>query len=376
MMQCTKKLLKALVAIISVLFFAAGGALLGIGIWMIVDKIFISDIIGTQLFTAASYLLILSGCVLLVVSFVGCAGTFQENACIVISYFACLVFLFILILIAAILAVAFRADLEEHMKNAMRETIIENYGNDVMQNEDNRVKTAAWDDTQRRLQCCGVDDRSWSMYRQSVWFQEQLSRPKEEWKYVPESCCVYHELTHKYRNRNYCQTWQFGPPASRTTLEPIMILYFQRLGCYNAAKMFVTDQSVILVTIGFIFAVMLSVLPTLLPYSIFNILYPVPAVGTVTMFNIPYLVPVADIATMFNIPYSVLAVGTVTIINIPYSVPAVGTVTMFNIPYSVPVADIATMFNIHYSVLAADIVTMFNIPYSILAADIVTLFNI
>jgi len=49
--------------------------MLGIGIWLAIDKIFISDIIGTDLFDAGVYLVIICGVFMLLLSLFGCFST-------------------------------------------------------------------------------------------------------------------------------------------------------------------------------------------------------------------------------------------------------------------------------------------------------------
>lgn len=52
---------------------------MGIGIWIIVDRNFMSAILGTDLMTAAAFLIIVGGAIVTVISLLGCMGAFLEN---------------------------------------------------------------------------------------------------------------------------------------------------------------------------------------------------------------------------------------------------------------------------------------------------------
>lgn len=58
--------LRIYLAIVNVLFFILGGACVALGAWQAVDKVFISDVVGSDLYSTAAYLLIFSGCVLVI----------------------------------------------------------------------------------------------------------------------------------------------------------------------------------------------------------------------------------------------------------------------------------------------------------------------
>ena len=53
------------------IFQVIGVAVAAIAIWSIVEKIYVSDIIGTSLFSTASYLLILAGIIIIGTAILG-----------------------------------------------------------------------------------------------------------------------------------------------------------------------------------------------------------------------------------------------------------------------------------------------------------------
>lgn len=83
-------------------FFQFGGVtVFVIGVWTLIDKSFINDLLGTNLFMGAVYILIATGGLVAIVSFFGCLGAAKEVKCMLLTvrkiiqtYFvACLNFL-------------------------------------------------------------------------------------------------------------------------------------------------------------------------------------------------------------------------------------------------------------------------------------------
>lgn len=52
---------------------------MGIGIWAVADKMYMSDVIGNSLFSSAAILMVFCGACMLLISFIGCAGTISGN---------------------------------------------------------------------------------------------------------------------------------------------------------------------------------------------------------------------------------------------------------------------------------------------------------
>ena len=62
-----------------ILFQLSGCVILAMGIWAVVDKIYIAVIIGVGLFRAGAYLMVIIGGLLMVISLLGALGTFKEK---------------------------------------------------------------------------------------------------------------------------------------------------------------------------------------------------------------------------------------------------------------------------------------------------------
>lgn len=261
-----KTYLKVFLLVINVVFFLCGAIVMGIGVWAVADKIYIADIIGNSLFASAAYLMVVTGVILILISFLGCLGAISGKRILVIIYLILLIIVFVLLMATAITAAVFQDDIEANMQQRMEETITKQYGFDSTYQEDNERITKSWDKAQSSLECCAVTDEGWFVYQRSNWFYQQTNQNQgyyfnpnpsmQTQKFVPESCCVYSTNIGSYLNLINCQSFNFGPPRYQDpTAARNDALHYK--GCYNAAREFIQDQSTMMLGIGFSFCVFL-----------------------------------------------------------------------------------------------------------------------
>lgn len=63
-----------------------GGAIVfGLGIWTLVDRSYMTELLGTNLFTGATYVLIITSALVCVVAFFGCLGAAREVKCMLLT---------------------------------------------------------------------------------------------------------------------------------------------------------------------------------------------------------------------------------------------------------------------------------------------------
>lgn len=121
----------------------------------------------------AATALIIIGCILFVVSFLGSYGAFAENQCMLLT-FAVIIFLFLIIeFVIAALFVTY-GHYETHVNDAIRiqmEKFVKEYNNEDPKDPLN----VPMDEIQKYLKCCGV-------YGPDDW-------EKNGTKFLPESCC-------------------------------------------------------------------------------------------------------------------------------------------------------------------------------------------
>lgn len=159
------------------LFWLLGCAILGIGIWLHISKGPYASIAPSFDFLSATALCIAAGIIVLVVGFFGCCGAIMENQCMLLTYFLLVVVIFILEIVAGILAFVYRDEMGGLFKSELTKGIKENYPEENQRDEEGLRK--AWDEVQTYFQCCGVSNYS-DWYNSHGW-------PGRQW--VPHSCC-------------------------------------------------------------------------------------------------------------------------------------------------------------------------------------------
>ncbi|XP_071055358.1 CD82 antigen isoform X2 [Onthophagus taurus] len=188
--DCGSCLAKYILCLFNFAFFIAGSVVLSVGVWLAVDK---SSFIGllkavpnehlpqfTQpaVIEQASYILIVAGAFMFLVSFLGYCGALRESRCLLTTYGICLLLILILEITAGGLAAAYRGKAEIETRNFLKTTIkkysIEKY---TAASEESNAITLMWNHFQAQLKCCGVDN-----YKD---FNTTNSDKK-----IPISCCV------------------------------------------------------------------------------------------------------------------------------------------------------------------------------------------
>lgn len=254
----SKGLLRVLIGITNVLFFIAGGTALGVGVWFSMDKLFVADLIGTGLFSAASYLFIFCGAFIILLSFLGCAASVFESKKLLILYLFLVILILIVFLSAAIVAAVFQGELTSSLQERMQTTLKQGYGNNIYGSEENRKITESWNFAQKTLRCCGVDDSGYGIYRETQWYRDAVSQAIDlsQVNFVPESCCVYLEHRQRYQNVDLCQRNPYGPPTNPDpTSSKNDNMYYD--GCLSAAQHYGEDNAGVILAIGFGFSFVL-----------------------------------------------------------------------------------------------------------------------
>jgi len=238
----------------NLLFFLCACAVLGTGIWLTVDRAYMGEITGEMIYPAAIYLMLAGGAIMFIVAFCACIGAVSENKTLLWIFFIVLCCVLFLLLIAAILAIAFSAQIGDAIKDTMTKTLQEHYGIDLYE-DNNRLITKAWDKAQEKLKCCAVENEGWEIYRTTEWYK--IFGPNEEIHeasatlrpYVPRSCCV-RDRFHRYANLEVCQTWDMGPPR---TAEGALnrALYYE--GCFDAGKRSLQENSGLMIGFCLVF---------------------------------------------------------------------------------------------------------------------------
>jgi len=188
--------------ITNILVFVLGVAVLGCGIWVLVDKpSFFSilddaqdlcgegdnscdDIVSNiSFYTSATYIIIAIAALVILIAFFGCCGAMKESKCLLGTYFTIILALFIVMLIGAILG--YSGNFEDTVK-APFEKALKKY-DDRPAEDDQSAKNykSVWYEVQKELKCCGIDSFKDWQNTTGTDFNFPVSFNK------PEGCCVY-----------------------------------------------------------------------------------------------------------------------------------------------------------------------------------------
>lgn len=252
---------KYLLFVFSTVAWSMGCTLIGVGLWLIIDRNYLTHIIGSSLFEVAAYILLVTGCIVFFISMLGCVGSMMENKCLIFSYSICLIVIALGFFLGGLLAGVFRTQIGNKVKSIMEDTLKNRYGVDLHE-EFNRDVTRAWDKAQEKLRCCSVNSKSWFMYRESKWFASfgKKSIAEKEFShegqnpYVPSSCCVRDEY-YRSVNEKVCMTWNIGPPGQQEGALN-RALYYD--GCYDRGKEFIQEHTSIMIGLGITFCIVIA----------------------------------------------------------------------------------------------------------------------
>ncbi|KAJ8913464.1 hypothetical protein NQ315_013844 [Exocentrus adspersus] len=203
--------------IVNLIIFLGGVIVVSLGIWTVVDKSFANDLLGTNLYAGAVYILIATGLLVIIISCLGCLGSVKEVRCMLVIYFISLFLIFVTMLIGGILGYVFRGKVETTLRIGMEQSL-RDYGN-------NKAITEAWDETQTRLKCCGIYS------------------PKDWQNRLPASCCKF------TGNGIRIQCQSLGENNNSFTS-------YTR-GCLNVTTEFVKTHAVIIGTSGIVLALLM-----------------------------------------------------------------------------------------------------------------------
>ncbi|XP_014667315.1 PREDICTED: CD82 antigen-like isoform X2 [Priapulus caudatus] len=201
-LTCGATCAKYLLFVFNFIFFVCGAVVLGIGIWLLADKssfieltkvssdvTSVTDSINTPgVLEAAAITLIVAGVVTFIVAFLGCFGAIKEWRPLLITYAVFLFIILILLISAGIAAGAFKDNVESTLESFLNNTLIREYGK-LDDNDKPTPISAAWDQMQYSLECCGVE--SGADYGKGVAGMGPINwanGPIGDWQ-IPPTCC-------------------------------------------------------------------------------------------------------------------------------------------------------------------------------------------
>ncbi|XP_076818713.1 tetraspanin-9-like [Clavelina lepadiformis] len=177
-----------LMFVVNLIIFACGIGLLAVGVWVYVGGESFRQLISSDPAIFSSVAIIIAvGCVLIVAGFFGCAGAIRESKCMLGTFFAIMLLLFLVEVVVVILIFVYYPRAKE-----LAITSIESY---------NTTTKAPWDAIQSTLKCCGYTNVS-------------------DWgSNIPPSCCG---------NTTLCNSK--SPTLYNTGCEAVVRSYFWTIG--------------------------------------------------------------------------------------------------------------------------------------------------
>ncbi|XP_023321594.1 tetraspanin-1 [Eurytemora carolleeae] len=186
-------IVKTFLFITNFLLFLFSCTVLALGIWILVDKPSLVNILdqvesSIPIYDSAVILLLFVASAAILISFFGCCGAYKESRCMLGSYFLMILSLLILITIGTVIGISQGID---NFSNPLKDTL---YKYDPTSSRaDIKEITGLWDAMQTELHCCGVESaRDWSQTNprfDGTGYTEDNGALLLGVK-VPESCCA------------------------------------------------------------------------------------------------------------------------------------------------------------------------------------------
>ncbi|XP_029378715.1 CD151 antigen isoform X1 [Echeneis naucrates] len=181
---CGTICLKYLLFLFNILFWLAGGVVLGVGVWTLVEKSDYISLLNSSFYSASVHILIAAGIIVIATGIIGCCATLKEMKSLLIVYLILLLSIFLLEIIAGVLAYINYQEcfplcyqLDDELRQNLKGTMQLKY-----QQPGEESVTQAVDKLQQQFKCCGSGN--FSDWRDSVWI-----RAKNTTQIVPDSCC-------------------------------------------------------------------------------------------------------------------------------------------------------------------------------------------
>ncbi|XP_058599993.1 tetraspanin-11 isoform X1 [Neofelis nebulosa] len=170
--------LKYLLFVFNFFFWVGGAAVMAVGVWTLVEKSGYLSVLASSTFAASAYILIFAGALVMVTGFLGFCAIVREDRSCLSTYFCLLLVIFLVELVAGVLAHMYYQRLSDELKQHLTRTLAENYRQPGAADI-----TTSVDRLQQDFKCCGSN--SSTDWQHSAYILSQ----EAEGRQVPDSCC-------------------------------------------------------------------------------------------------------------------------------------------------------------------------------------------
>ncbi|XP_075422959.1 CD151 antigen isoform X2 [Ascaphus truei] len=108
-------------------FWLAGLAVMAVGVWTLVQKSDYISLLSSSTYAATAYILVIAGAIVMVTGILGCCATFKERKSLLKVYFILLLCIFLLEILAGVLAYIYYQQLNTELKQNLKDTMTVKY---------------------------------------------------------------------------------------------------------------------------------------------------------------------------------------------------------------------------------------------------------
>ncbi|KAK3593918.1 hypothetical protein CHS0354_011521 [Potamilus streckersoni] len=172
---CGKYFLRNVLFVFNIIFFLTGLSLLGVGLYIRLNRHTFVSLLGSTTYPVSTYLLLATGAVIILTGVLGCFGACKYIRCCLFTFAFLLLLIFLLEAVAGVLAYMYDGVVKEELTRNLNKTMMDNYMYDI-------AITQAVDEMQQQFQCCGT--RDFQDWRYSKW-----KKNENDTRVTPDSCC-------------------------------------------------------------------------------------------------------------------------------------------------------------------------------------------
>jgi hypothetical protein len=232
---CGAKCAKYMLIFFNFLFWLSGAGLLGVGLWLLLDKSVVEIFKLVALdqsdpwLNYAAYVFIGVGVFVFIVGFCGCCGAIKESKCLLGIYIG---FLFVVMageLAAGILAFVYKDKVIGKLQKELTE--------ELQKQPPNSTFFLSMAFAQKTFKCCGVansDDYKDSNY---------TAQSKEEF---PPTCCILKDTAKETEFKDVA----FSDAKDAAQCKARAEGFYQKDGCLDGIKKFFEEKAIILIAVG------------------------------------------------------------------------------------------------------------------------------
>lgn len=183
---CCYTFLKYLVMIFNLLYMMMGGTLLGLILWVYINATTMAPVTDDMGYNYVLYFLMVVGAIMFIMGLLGCCGACQESQCMLATFFALVLVLF---MGQVAIGVWVRAN-EQRFTKVVTDSLTNSIKKDYGTNGTEDKETAAFDTIQSKLKCCGsVGPNDWKESHFNGANKIGVTTPTSSEYNVPKSCC-------------------------------------------------------------------------------------------------------------------------------------------------------------------------------------------